>query len=163
MTRVLALRSDHCLLTYASLDAGIGTAPGQLTIADMRHTYRADRLGASTRAYALLGPHLEHDRIAEYNAWFARDGIDGVSVPFIAQADAAAIVAAYRELPVSGWHIHGTDLQRDVLHSLDDLTPKAATQNKANAIVRRGRDGSLVGHWVESPREQYELWIQHSA
>jgi hypothetical protein len=30
-------------------------------------------------------------------------------------------------------------------------------RGKVNAIVRRA-DGALVGEWVESPREQYELW-----
>jgi hypothetical protein len=37
------------------------------------------------------------------------------------------------------------------------VAPKAAQQGKVNAIVRAA-DGALVGHWVESPREQYALW-----
>ena len=51
----------------------------------------------------------------------------------------------------------GGKLQGDVVGALDDLGPVAARQGKANAIVRQP-DGALVGHWVESPREQYELW-----
>ena len=43
------------------------------------------------------------------------------------------------------------------LQALDDLAPTAAKHNKVNGIVRR-QDGGLVGHWVESPREQYEVW-----
>ena len=47
----------------------------------------------------------------------------------------------------------------DEFHSrvVDELGPVAARQNKANAVVRQA-SGVLVGHWVESPREQYELW-----
>ena len=78
-------------------------------------------------------------------------------MPFTVHADAAGIVSAFRELPVSGWHIHGSDLQAAVPDVLDDLAPSAAKHHKVNGVVRR-QDGGLVGHWVESPREQYEVW-----
>jgi 3-dehydroquinate dehydratase / shikimate dehydrogenase len=157
-TRVLALRSEECLLTYAALDDGVGTAPGQISINDMREVYRAERLGPSTRVYGLLGPHLERDRLCEYNGWFANGSVDAIAVPMLASRDAAAIIEEFRALPVAGWHIHGQDLQRETVRVLDDLGPIARRQNKANAIVRRA-DGALIGHWVESPREQYELWL----
>jgi 3-dehydroquinate dehydratase / shikimate dehydrogenase len=156
-SRVLALRDEHCLLTYAALDQGKSTAPGQLTASEMRQTYGVDRLRPATRVYGLLGPHTEQDRLREYNTWFGADSFDGVAVPFKVDADAPGIVAAFRQLPVSGWHIHGLELQTSVLEALDDLAPNAALQKKANAVVRR-TDGALVGHWVESPREQYDVW-----
>ena len=93
-SRVLALRSEQCLLTYAALEAGGGTAPGQITAGEMRSVYRVERLRPTTRVYALLGPHVEADRLTEYNAWFAEDGYDRVAVPFIASEQAAAIVSA---------------------------------------------------------------------
>ena len=157
LSRVLALRAEQCFLTYAALGSGQGTAPGQLTASDMRDVYHASRLGAATAVFGLLGPHLEVPRLAEYNAWFARDGVDAVAVPFVASSDAPAVVSTYRELPVSGWHVHGEELQSTVGQALDDLDTRACRQGKVNAIVQRG-DGSLVGSWVESPREQYELW-----
>ena len=80
-----------------------------------------------------------------------------MAVPFVGEAAAAAIVGAFRELPVSGWHLHGDGLQRDVVRALDGLEPAAMRQNKVNAVVRQA-DGGLRGDWVESPREQYELW-----
>ena len=162
LTRVLALRAEQCFLTYAMLGQASATAPGQLTAREMRETYRVERLRPSTRVFGLLGPHTETERLREYNAWFARDNLDAVSVPFKADTDAPGIVSAFGELPVSGWHIHGSDLQSAVLQALDDLAPSAAKQNKVNGIVRR-QDGSLVGHWVESPREQYEVWRSNPA
>ncbi len=156
-TRVLALRSEQCLLTYAALDAGGGTAPGQLGVRDMRETYRVGRLGPGTRVYGLLGPHAESERLAEYNAWFDADGYDGVAVPLLVERDGAAIVAAFRELPVSGWHAHGAELQKDVAGVMDELDASARRQGKVNAVVRQV-DGALFGYWVESPREQYALW-----
>ena len=151
-TRVLALRSEACLLTYAALDGDGGTAPGQITVGQMRSIYHADRLKPTTRVFGLLGPHVESDRVSEYNAWFARDGVDGIAVPFVTDTDAAKTVAAFRELPVGGWHIHGESLQRDVVSALDHVQV-----DRVNAVVMR-EDGSLAGRWVESPREQYELW-----
>jgi 3-dehydroquinate dehydratase / shikimate dehydrogenase len=161
-TRVLALRSDQCLLTYAALQDGGGTAPGQISVGDMRDVYQAGRLRSSTRVFGLLGPHLEVDRLREYNAWFSADDFHGVAVPFPTASAAAEVVAASRELPVSGWHLHGESLQRDVLQVLEGLSPKATDQGKVNAIARRG-DGSLVGHWVESPREQYDFWLTQTS
>jgi 3-dehydroquinate dehydratase / shikimate dehydrogenase len=157
VTRVLALREKHCLLTYAALVQATSTAPGQLTLDEMRQTYHVERLRPTTRVYGLLGPHTEPARLTEYNAWFVQDAEDGVAVPFVASSDSAGIVSAFRELPVSGWHIHGSDLQAEVVSILDELAPSAARQNKVNGIVR-APDGGLVGHWVESPREQYEVW-----
>jgi 3-dehydroquinate dehydratase / shikimate dehydrogenase len=156
-TRVLALRSPQCLLTYASLDRETGTAAGQITLDEMRNTYRAERLQPASRVYGLLGPHAEADRLAEYNAWFAEDGRGAVAVPFTADADADGVIGAFRELPVDGWHIHGQDLQCDVVRAVDELSAKARQQGKVNALVRRAH-GALFGDWVESPREQYELW-----
>jgi 3-dehydroquinate dehydratase / shikimate dehydrogenase len=156
-TRVLALRAEQCLLTYAALDGADGTAAGQLTVGEMREMYRVARLGATTRVFGLLGPHQERERLAEYNAWFDADEFDAVAVPFRAERDAAAIVQAFRELPVSGWHVHGAELQTDVVNVVDQLEGGARRQGKVNAVVRH-RGGELLGHWVESPREQYELW-----
>ena len=162
ITRVLGLRSDCCLLTYAALGDGIGgTAPGQLTVKEMREIYRVERLQSTTRVYGLLGPHVETDRLAEYNAWFSADAVDAIAVPFAIHQQSAEIVEAFRELPVSGWHVHGTQLQADVTRVLEELTSEATRQAKVNAIARRASDGALIGHWAESPREQYELWLEH--
>lgn len=153
-SRILALREGQCFLTYASLAEGTATAPGQLTISDMRTTFCAEGLSTSTRVFGLLGPHAERERLVEYNAWLGRDGRDAVCVPFVASSDAAAIVRAYRDLPVSGWHVHGLALQTDVASALDELR---SLNGRANSIVRDA-DGTLRGAWVESPNEQYELW-----
>jgi 3-dehydroquinate dehydratase/shikimate dehydrogenase len=157
LSRVLALRSEQCLLTYATLGTGASTAPGQLTAHDMRTVYRAERLGPRTMVYGLLGAHLETDRLAEYNAWFTQDNADAVAVPFVTQDDGPGIISTFAELPVDGWHVHGDELQTTVGQALDELATSACRQGKVNGIARR-RDGRLVGHWVESPREQYALW-----
>jgi 3-dehydroquinate dehydratase/shikimate dehydrogenase len=161
LTRVLALREQRCLLTYGALGQANSTAPGQLSAREMRQTYAVERLRPDTRVYGLLGSHAEPERLAEYNGWFVGDGWNGVAVPVVARDaahdTAAGIVGAFRELPMAGWHVHGSDLQASVRTALDELAPSAARTGRANAVVRRA-DGALVGAWVESPREQYDLW-----
>lgn len=158
-SRVLVLREPDCLLTYAALDEQTGTAPGQISLGDMRAVYRADTIGPTTRVYGLLGPHVETERLAQYASWFAEDGVDAIAVPFpVAEdADVAQIVRDFDELPVWGWHIHGLALQQRVMAALGDVAPAAGSESRVNAIVR-GPDGRLSGDWVTSPREQYALW-----
>ena len=50
----------------------------------MRDVYAAIALTEQTAVFGLLGPHPEPERSAEYNAWFGRDGLDAVAVPFLA-------------------------------------------------------------------------------
>lgn len=159
-TRVLALREPRCFLTYASLSADTSVAPGQLPVADMRRVYRSAELGPATAAYGLLSPHDEPAMAARYNSWFAAAGVDAVAVPFRAHEDAADVVSAFRELPVAGWHIHGSQLQDTVGQALDGLESGACRQGKVNAIF--GRQGALVGDWVESPEEQFARWTGRS-
>jgi 3-dehydroquinate dehydratase / shikimate dehydrogenase len=155
-SRVLALREPTCFLTYGAPARIPGTAPGQVTLAELRSVYHAGRLGPETAVYGLLGPQPEPDRAAEYNEWFQSTGLDGVAVSFPAASDAALILRAFRELPVAGWHIHGEPLQRDALSALDQVETKAQRHGKVNAVVAHGE--ALCGTWVESPREQFAYW-----
>jgi 3-dehydroquinate dehydratase / shikimate dehydrogenase len=162
ISRILALREEQCLLSYAMLDETTSTASGQLSVREMREIYHVSRLRPTTRAFGLLGPHVENDRLSDYNAWFAADGADGVAVPVQVEgdADAAGIVDAFRRLPMSGWHIHGAELQTGVGQALDEIGSTACRQGKVNAVVAYA-DGRLLGEWVESPREQYALWSRN--
>ena len=159
LSRILAVREPTCLLTYAMLGDATATAPGQVAIGELHARYHVERLGPATRAYGLLGPHAEPVRLDEYNTWFTTDGQDGIAVPVVCDpdSDAAAIVDAFRGLPMAGWHIHGAELQSQVGQALDEIATSACRQGSVNAVVARP-DGGLVGHWVESPREQYALW-----
>jgi 3-dehydroquinate dehydratase / shikimate dehydrogenase len=164
LSRILAVREPTCFLTYAMLGDATATAPGQVALRELHERYHVERLGPSTRAYGLLGPHAEPVRLDEYNTWFTEDGHDGIAVPVVCEpdAEAAAIVDAFRALPMAGWHIHGQELQSQVGQALDEIAPAACRQGKVNAVVARP-DGGLVGHWVESPREQYALWTTGGA
>jgi 3-dehydroquinate dehydratase/shikimate dehydrogenase len=77
-SRVLA-RKFGALLTYAALDDGAGTAPGQPTIDELKNVYRWDRLGAATRVYGVVGWPIGHSLSPEvHNAGFDHTGTDAV-------------------------------------------------------------------------------------
>ncbi len=98
---------------------------------------------------------------AQHNAWLGESDLDAVAAPFVADSGAAEILVAYRELPIAGWHVHGGALQQDVLRALGALEPSARRQGKVNSVTRRP-DGALVGAWVESPAEQFEVWTSQA-
>ncbi len=53
ISRVLA-KKFGAFLTFASLDAESATAPGQVTIADMKNLYRWDAISPSTKVFGVV-------------------------------------------------------------------------------------------------------------
>lgn len=71
-------------LTFASLQDGAGTAPGQINIADMKRLYRWDAIRPETRVYGVVGSPVAHSMSpAIHNAAFEATGFDGVYVPLL--------------------------------------------------------------------------------
>ena len=86
MSRVLA-KKFGAFLTFASLRDESATAPGQVTIADMKRLYRWDALNAKTKVYGVVGSPIMHSMSpAIHNAAFEQVGHDGVYLPMLVQA-----------------------------------------------------------------------------
>lgn len=69
-SRVLA-RKFGAHLTFASLDAASGTAPGQPTLEQIKRLYRWDRVGPETKVYGVIGHPVGHSLSpAIHNAGF---------------------------------------------------------------------------------------------
>lgn len=80
-TRVLA-RKFGAMLTFASLEAGKESAPGQVTAADMLGLYRWSSIGPATAVYGVMGCPVGHSMSpAIFNAAFTAAGCDAVYVP----------------------------------------------------------------------------------
>ena len=83
MSRVLAPKFGG-FLTFASLDGSSGTAPGQISISDMKKLYRWDALSPSTKVYGVVGSPIMHSMSpAIHNAGFEAVGFDGVYLPML--------------------------------------------------------------------------------
>ena len=81
MSRVLAPKFG-AFLTFASLDATSGSAPGQPTISDLLGLYRFRSITLSTRVYGVIGWPVDRSLSPMvHNAAFESVGYDGVYLP----------------------------------------------------------------------------------
>ena len=83
ISRVLA-KKFGAFLTFASLDDESATAPGQVTIHDMKRLYRWDAISPKTKVYGVVGCPVMHSMSpAIHNAAFDAVGHDGVYLPML--------------------------------------------------------------------------------
>jgi len=98
LTRVLAPKFGG-FLTFASLAAGQGTAPGQPTIDDLLNTYGFRSIGPETKVYGVIGWPVSHSKgPAFHNAGFREVGHDGVYLPLPIAASESDLEATYASL-----------------------------------------------------------------
>lgn len=89
MSRILA-KKFGAFLTFASLDDDSASAPGQITIDQMKTTYRWDAINAKTEIFGLIGNPVAHSvGPAMYNACFDANKINALYLPFLVEGDKA--------------------------------------------------------------------------
>lgn len=80
-TRILGL-AHGAFLTYASLEEGSETAPGQITANDMIDVYRVKELDQTTKVFGVVGdPVSESLSPYMHNAAFVEQNINAVFIP----------------------------------------------------------------------------------
>ncbi len=80
-TRILGL-AHGAFMTYAALDAGQETAPGQVTARDLIEVYRAKELNEETEVYGILGSNTSVSMSPYiHNAAFKFHNLNAVFVP----------------------------------------------------------------------------------
>ena len=161
ISRLLSLRYESCVLTYASLDHGEAVAPGQLSVSDMRDVYHAQRIGPETRIFGVLDTAQPSDSLLRsLNAETRRSGVDGVWVPFTVPVEGdvslAEVITAYRRLDVQGYLVEES-LQTQVTDALDEVV-SSHSGNRVNVITRRD-DGSLLGSWEQARERVFSLVV----
>jgi 3-dehydroquinate dehydratase / shikimate dehydrogenase len=86
VSRVLA-KKFGAFLTFASLRDESGTAPGQITVHEMKRLYRWEAVGAATKVYGVVAQPVAHSMSpAVHNAAFDQTGHDGVYLPLLVNA-----------------------------------------------------------------------------
>jgi 3-dehydroquinate dehydratase/shikimate dehydrogenase len=139
--RVLALRAGSALAYAAANEA---TAPGQLSVAQMRETFRAEELDRRTRVYGVIGNPLAHSLSPlMHNAAFATRHINAVLLPFLV-GDLKGFLAACPVLGITGFAVTLPHKQAIISH-LDGCDPLAARIGAVNTVVIRG-NGRLYGY-----------------
>jgi 3-dehydroquinate dehydratase/shikimate dehydrogenase len=102
-TRVLA-RKFGALLTFAALEPGAESAPGQPTTAELRDVYRWNTIGPQTRVFGVIGWPVTHSLSPRlHNAAMAVEGIDGVYLPLPVQPTYEHLASFLDAVTTSGW------------------------------------------------------------
>jgi 3-dehydroquinate dehydratase/shikimate dehydrogenase len=138
--RVLALREGSAL-AYAPV--GEATAPGQVSLHDLKHLYRAHELTRSSRVYGVIGDRVGHSLSPLlHNTGFLAAKIDAVYLPFLVK-DLRDFLKAVPEFGIRGFSVTIPHKQ-SILKHLKECEPLAAKIGAVNTVVVR-RDGSLFG------------------
>jgi 3-dehydroquinate dehydratase / shikimate dehydrogenase len=138
--RVLALREGSAL-AYAPVENA--TAPGQVSLDDMKNLFRADRLRRKTRIYGVIGNPISHSLSPRLqNAGFRARKMDAVYLPFLVTL-LPDFLATVETLGIRGFSVTLPHKQH-ILRHLDDCDPMAAAIGVVNTVVVRG-GGKLYG------------------
>jgi 3-dehydroquinate dehydratase/shikimate dehydrogenase len=138
--RILALREGSAL-AYAPV-AG-ATAPGQVSLDEMKHLYRAHQITRRTRVYGVIGDPIGHSLSPLlHNTGFVARRLDAVYLPFLVPR-LGDFLAAIPEFGVRGFSVT-LPYKQTILKHLKDCEPLAADIGAVNTVVVR-RDGGLYG------------------
>ncbi len=138
--RILALREGSAL-AYAPV--ATATAPGQVSLDDLKYLYRAHELTRRTRVYGVIGEPVSHSLSPVlHNTGFVAHHVDAVYLPFLVH-DLRDFLAALPELGIRGFSVTHPHKQA-ILKYLKECDPLAAEIGAVNTVVVR-RDGSLFG------------------
>ncbi|HEY1866409.1 MAG TPA: shikimate dehydrogenase [Candidatus Acidoferrales bacterium] len=138
--RILALKYGSTL-EYAPI--GAATAPGQVSLHDLKHLYRADKLNRSTLVFGVIGNPIAHSLSPLlHNSAFAAKNVNAVYLPFLVEK-LPDFLKAIPEFEIRGFSVtipHKQTILKYLKHC-DDL---AADIGAVNTVVVRA-DGSLFG------------------
>jgi len=138
--RVLALRQGSAL-AYAPI--GQATAPGQVSLHDLKYLYRAHELTRHTRVYGVVGNPVGHSLSPlMHNTGFVARRVDAIYLPFLVK-DLRDFLSAVPELGIRGFSVTIPHKQ-NILRYLQECDPLAAEIGAVNTIIVR-RNGWLFG------------------
>jgi 3-dehydroquinate dehydratase / shikimate dehydrogenase len=138
--RILALREGSAL-AYAPV--ATATAPGQISLGEMKNLYRAHKLTRRTAVYAVIGNPIGHSQSPLlHNTGFVARNIDAVLLPFLVR-NLRDFLKAIPELGIRGFSVT-IPYKQAILKHLAECEPFAAQMGAVNTVVVR-RDGSLFG------------------
>jgi 3-dehydroquinate dehydratase/shikimate dehydrogenase len=138
--RLLALR-EGSQLAYAPLAAA--TAPGQVSLQEMKHLYRAHALNRQTKVFGVIGDPIAHSLSPLlHNTAFVARKINAVYLPFLVR-NLRDFLKSAPDFNLQGFSVTLPHKQT-ILGHLQDCDALSADIGAVNTVVVR-RDGSLYG------------------
>jgi 3-dehydroquinate dehydratase/shikimate dehydrogenase len=139
--RVLALRAGSAL-AYAPLAKA--TAPGQVSLRDMKELYRAHLLDRASKIHGVIGDPIAHSLSPlMHNTGYIARGLNAVFLPFLVHA-LPDFLAAIGEIGLRGFSVTLPHKQT-ILRHLKTCDPLAADIGAVNTVLVKP-DGSLHGY-----------------
>src|SRR4029077_7589826 len=138
--RFLALR-EGSPLAYAPVSAA--TAPGQVSLREMKYLYRAHALNGQTQVFGVIGDPIAHSLSPLlHNTAFIARRINAVYLPFLVK-NLRDFLKAAAEFGLRGFSVTLPHKQ-SILRHLQDCDALSAEIGAVNTVMVR-RDGSLHG------------------
>jgi 3-dehydroquinate dehydratase/shikimate dehydrogenase len=144
ISRVLSVRAGS-VFTFGAIDAnaGLKTAPGQISARDLRSIYRIDQVDAATRVYGVAGDPIEHSLSPVImNTALRREIVNSVYVPLHAKT-LKELLYCVREIPLHGLSVT-MPYKQSIIPHLDNTDAHTAKIGACNTVVR-GQEGKLYG------------------
>ncbi len=142
VSRVLGPRAGSNF-TFASLEDGSETAPGQVSAHTMRRLYQIKEINPDTRIFGVAGNPIAHSLSPlMHNTAFRREGINAVLLPLKVRA-LSDLLAITVELPLCGVAVT-MPLKQEVLPHLAHIDPLTEKIGACNTL-RVAADGKIYG------------------
>ncbi|KAL5555810.1 hypothetical protein UlMin_038046 [Ulmus minor] len=131
-------------LTFGTLESKIVSAPGQPTIYDLLHLYNFRQIGPDTKVFGVIGKPVGHSKSPIlYNEAFKSVGFNGVYLHLLVD-DIANFLQTYSSTDFSGFSVT-IPHKEAALKCCDEVDPVAKSIGAVNCIIRRPKDGKLLG------------------
>jgi len=152
-TRILGL-AYGAPLTYASLEEGNETAPGQISAKDLIEVYRVKELDKQTEIYGIIGNPVSHS-LSPYmhNAAFKHCELNAVYIPFeVSNLDEFVKRMVRPETREIDWNLKGFSVtiphKEAIIKHLDFVDEAAKEIGAVNTV--KIVDGKLLGFNTDS-------------
>src|SRR5215831_8166232 len=142
ISRVLAVRAGSTF-TFAAVTADEKTAPGQVTVQELRNVYRIEQVDAATRVFGVAGDPVSHSLSPVImNAALRRENVNGVYLALHAKT-LKDLLSCVRDIPIHGLSIT-MPYKESILAHLDNTDSHTIKIGACNTVVR-AQDGKLYG------------------
>lgn len=133
-------------MTYASLDDGLCTAPGQLSAKVLKERYRFFHLTPRTKIYGLIGDPVDSSiSDVTHNALMTFCGIDAVYIKIHLKAsELAEFFPLAKRLPLQGLSVT-MPLKEAVIPFLDEIDLEAEVIGAVNTLLFKP-EGNITGY-----------------
>ena len=148
-TRILG-PAHGAFMTYAALESGGETAPGQITAEDMIDVFRVRELDKETAIYGIIAGNTSYSASPwMHNAAFKAAGVNAVFIPFqttdLDQFMKRMVLPDSREVELNfkGFSVTNPH-KRAIMEYLDEVDPTAERIGAVNTV--KIEDGRLYGY-----------------